>query len=119
MAEKNGSGLSRIIKAGKCSVAGLKAAFRQEQAFRQELVLCLFLVPIAFQFGKSGVEKALLTGSLLLVLLTEIINSAIEAVVDRIGQEMHPLSGLAKDLGSAAVFLALSGAALTWLLVLI
>jgi len=111
----NGSGLTRIVKATRCSVLGFKAAYKHESAFRQELLLCLLLTPIGFFVASSGVQFALLFGCLILLLLVEIINSAIEAVVDRIGLEYHELSGRAKDLGSAAVFLALCICVVTWL----
>jgi len=110
----NGKGLTRLLKATRCSVLGFKAAFKHESAFRQELLLCLVLTPIAFVVASSGVQFALLFGCLLLLLLVEIINSAIEAVVDRIGLEHHELSGRAKDLGSAAVFLALFFCIIIW-----
>ncbi|MBU2538597.1 MAG: diacylglycerol kinase [Proteobacteria bacterium] len=118
MEKNSGAGLTRLRNAFGWSMAGLKAAFQHEKAFQQELGLCLILAPLALWLGNTGVEKALLLGSLLLVLIVEIINSAIEAVVDRFGNEHHILSGRAKDMGSAAVFLALANVALTWLLVL-
>ncbi|OGR00691.1 MAG: diacylglycerol kinase [Deltaproteobacteria bacterium RIFOXYD12_FULL_55_16] len=119
MGKKSGTGLARLRNAFGWSMAGLAAALRHEKAFQQELGLCLILAPIALWLGKTGVETALLLGALFLVLIVEIINSAIEAVVDRCGEEIHPLSGRAKDLGSAAVFLALANAALVWILVLL
>ena len=100
------------------SVKGFKGVYKNEAAFRQELLLSVILIPLGIYFGHTGIERALLVGSVLLVLLVEILNSSIEAVVDRIGMERHELSGLAKDLGSAAVFLALVMVAVTWLLVL-
>jgi len=112
------TGLARLWRALVYSLAGLRAAWRGEAAFRQEVILCLVLVPAAFWLGGSNLEKALLLGSLLLVLLTELLNSAIETVVDRLGEDYHPLSGRAKDLGSAAVFIALINAAVVWLLIL-
>lgn len=113
------TGITRVIKAAGYSWAGLKAAFKHEAAFRQELALCLILIPAAFWLGQSGIERALLIGSLLLILIVELLNSAIEAVVDRFGGEQHELSGRAKDIGSAAVFVALLNAAVIWVLVLI
>jgi diacylglycerol kinase (ATP) len=113
------TGISRIIDAAGYSWLGLKAAFKHEAAFRQEASLLLVLVPIAFWLGHSGVEYALLVGSLLLVLLAEIINSAIEAVVDRVGEDRHELSGRAKDMGSAAVFIAMMNVLLTWIAILL
>lgn len=103
----NGAGLNRVIKATRCSILGLKAAYKHELAFRQELLLCALLLPLALIVAKSGIQLGLLLGSLIALLLVEIINSALEAVVDRIGIEHHELSGRAKDLGSAAVMLAL------------
>ena len=108
------SGLRRIIDATGYSWLGLKAAFKHESAFRQELLLCLILMPLAVWFAETGIELALLLGSLLLILIVELLNSAIEVVVDRFGGELHELSGRAKDIGSAAVFLSLVNAAITW-----
>ncbi|MDQ7075121.1 MAG: diacylglycerol kinase [Gammaproteobacteria bacterium] len=118
MAKTGNTGLKRILNAGRYSWLGLKAAYRGEAAFRQELWLVLVLAPLALWFGEGGVEKALLLGSLLIVLIVELLNSAIEAVVDRFGDEWHELSGMAKDMGSAAVLLALLLVLLTWGLVL-
>ncbi len=112
------TGLTRLIKAFGYSIAGFKAAWINEQAFRQEVLLCIVLIPLAFWLGDSGVERALLISCLLLVLITELFNSAIEAVADRISQEKHPLIGRAKDIGSAAVFIALCYTVLVWGLVL-
>jgi diacylglycerol kinase (ATP) len=119
MAKRSGKGLGRLSRAFGWSVAGLKATFVHEAAFRQELLLCAILVPLAFYFGRTGVEKALLLGSLLLILIVELLNSAVEAVVDRIGAEEHDLAGRAKDMGSAAVFLSLVNAGVIWLLVIL
>ncbi len=114
----NGSGLKRLIRATSCSWLGLRAAWRHEQAFRQELLICLVMIPTGLLLGENGLAKALLVASILLLLIVELLNSAIEAVVDRIGTEHHPLSGRAKDLGSAAVFITLLLIAVVWLLVL-
>ena len=95
----------QIIKAFKWSMKGLKAAWDYESSFRLEVYLFVVLAPLGFMMGNTGVEKALLVSSLILVLIVEVINSAIEAVVDRFGGEHHELSGRAKDLGSASVFL--------------
>ncbi|MEJ2346344.1 MAG: diacylglycerol kinase [Gammaproteobacteria bacterium] len=111
-------GIARILYATRYSWLGLKAAFRKEAAFRQELLLAVILVPIGIWLGRSGVERALLVGSLLLVLIVELLNSGLEAVVDRFGEEWNKLSGRAKDMGSAAVFVALVNVAAVWLLVL-
>ncbi|HEX2585293.1 MAG TPA: diacylglycerol kinase [Steroidobacteraceae bacterium] len=112
------SGMTRLMKAFGNSMKGFVGVYKNEAAFRQELLLAIVLVPLGFYLGHNGVERALLIGTVLLVLLVEILNSSIEAVVDRIGLERHELSGLAKDLGSAAVFLALVLVAVTWVLVL-
>lgn len=108
----------RALRALKFSWAGLKAAWRHEEAFRQEIVISGVLLPAAFWLGESGVEKALLCAVVFLVLITEVLNSAVEAVVDRFGPELHDLAGRAKDLGSAAVFLALLNAGVVWILIL-
>ena len=113
------TGINRLVRATYCSMLGLQAAWKNEQAFRQELLLCTVLVPLAILLGKSGVERGLLVASLLLVLVAELLNSAVEAVVDRVGEEHHELSGRAKDLGSAAVGLALVNVVVIWLLVLL
>ena len=118
MGKPGNTGISRIIKATGYSWAGLRAAFKHEAAFRQELALCLVLIPLAIWLGQTGVERALLIGSLLLVLIVELLNSALEAVVDRFGGEQHELSGRAKDIGSAAVFIALLAVIVVWGLVL-
>jgi diacylglycerol kinase (ATP) len=119
MAKKSGKGMKRIFRAMGWSMSGLKAVFVNEAAFRQELFLCIFLVPLAFYFGQTGVEKAILLGSLLLVLIVELLNSAIEAAVDRISEDEHVLAGRAKDMGSAAVFLSLLNVAVVWFLVIL
>ena len=119
MATDSGNkGIRRLIKATGYSFNGLAAAFRHETAFRQEVALSLLLIPLALWLGEGGVEQALLIMSWLLVLMFELVNSGIEAVVDRIGTERHELSGRAKDVGSAAVLIALVNAAVVWLLVL-
>ena len=110
---------SRIVRATRHSFAGLCSAIRGEAAFRQELILALVLIPVAVWLGDNGVERALMIGSLLVVLIVELINSAIETVVDRIGTEFHDLSGRAKDLGSAAVFISLIAVPVVWGLVLL
>ncbi len=112
------TGLRRLIKAAGYSLQGLAATFRHETAFKQEVALTVILVPLALWFGKSGLEQALLITVWMLVLLFVLINSAIEAVVDRIGPEQHELSGRAKDIGSAAVLVAIINATIVWLLVL-
>ncbi|MCP5328521.1 MAG: diacylglycerol kinase [Sinobacteraceae bacterium] len=97
---------------------GLAGAWREEAAFRQELALAALVIPLGLWLGRSGVERALLIAPMVLLLIVELLNSAVEAVVDRIGLERHPLSGLAKDLGSAAVLLSLILLAAVWGLVL-
>ena len=114
MAKPGKTGLSRILDASKYSWLGYKAAFINEAAFRQELFLGLILIPVAIIFSDTGVELALLLGSFFLVLIVEVLNSAIEAVVDRVSDEQHELSGRAKDLGSAAVMTALINVFVIW-----
>ena len=99
-------------------MAGFKAALKHEAAFRQEVALFVILAPLGFWLGRNGIERSLLIGSLVLVLIVELLNSAVEAVVDRIGSEKHELSGRAKDMGSAAVLLALLLVVVVWTLVL-
>jgi len=118
MADNHNTGIKRILNAAVYSWQGFVAAYRHEEAFRQELMLSIILIPTAFVLGDSGVEKALLIGSVVLLLLVEILNSALEAVVDRFGEELHKLSGRAKDMGSAAVFLAIVNLVVTWGLVI-
>lgn len=118
MNKPGNTGFTRIIKAAGYSWAGLKAAFQHEAAFRQELALCAVMIPMGIWLGQTGIERALLIGSLLLVLIVELLNSAIEAVVDRFGGEQHELSGRAKDIGSAAVFITLLNVVVVWVLVL-
>lgn len=108
------TGLSRIIWASHYSWLGIKSAWTNEAAFRQELLLMLLMLPAAFFLGQTAVERVLLIAPCFLVIIVELINSAIEAVVDRIGSEIHPLSGQAKDMGSAAVFFALLLVVMTW-----
>ena len=114
MGKPGNSGLGRIINAAKYSYRGLKAAWINEAAFRQESVLALLMAPAAFFIAQDGVELALLLGCLFLTLIVELLNSAIEAVVDRIGDEYNELAGRAKDLGSAAVLLCLLLTLLVW-----
>jgi diacylglycerol kinase (ATP) len=104
----------RIIKSWGFSLQGLRSTFREEEAFRVEVVLALFLMPLGIFLGDTGVEKVLLAGSVCLVLIVEIINSAIESVVDRFGGAQHELSGRAKDQGSAAVLVSLLLLLLVW-----
>lgn len=99
------------------SLKGLRTAFKSEAAFRQECALAIVLLPAALWLGRTGVERALLAGTCLLVLIVELLNTAVEYVVDRIGMDRHELSGNAKDVGSAAVFLSLVLTAVVWALV--
>lgn len=117
MNKQSNTGLRRILNATSYSVAGLAAAWRSEAAFRQELLLAVVLVPTGLWLGRTAVERALLVGSCLLVLAVELLNSALEAAVDRIGEEQHPLSGRAKDLGSAAVLVSLVLVLVVWSLI--
>ncbi|MEP7246904.1 MAG: diacylglycerol kinase [Gammaproteobacteria bacterium] len=111
-------GITRIVRAAGASWLGLTGAFREEAAFRQELGLSVVLIPLGLWLGHTGVERALLVAPMLLVLVVELLNSAIEATVDRIGLERHRLAGLAKDIGSAAVLMSFILMGIVWLLVL-
>ncbi len=113
------TGLVRVLKATGYSLKGLVSAFKSEAAIRQELGFLLVLCPVTFYFDISNLEQALLVASLFLILIVELVNSSIEAVVDRIGFEHHELSGKAKDVGSAAVFVAISNAIVVWGIVLL
>jgi len=118
MAGSKNLGLKRLVNAFVFSMQGLKATYRGEEAFRQEVAVLLLAIPLALWLGETAVEISLLIGSVLLVLVVELLNSAIEAVVDRFGGEIHELSGRAKDMGSAAVLLISVNAAIVWLLIL-
>lgn len=115
---KGKTGLTRVWNAFHYSMAGLAAAYRNEDAFRQELRLAALLIPLALWLPASGTGKALMIGSVLLVIVVELINSGLEAAVDRISLDQHHLAKRAKDIGSAAVFVALVNAAAVWALVL-
>jgi diacylglycerol kinase (ATP) len=115
---KGETGVRRVINATRNSFAGFAEAVRCEDAFRQELLLAAVLVPVALWSGRSGFERALLAGSVVLVLIVELLNSAVEATVDRISFDNHRLAKRAKDIGSAAVMLSLANAGLIWLLIL-
>jgi len=119
MANQNAKGLKRLINACYFSVAGFKATWTHEEAFRQEILLFAIATPLAIWLGENSIEKLLLIGSIVLVMLVELLNSAVEAVVDRVGLEHHELSGRAKDIGSAAVMMSLAWAAVTWALILL
>ena len=116
---KGKTGLGRIWRALFYSFDGLRAAYRHEDAFRQEVWLALVLIPLAFVISATSVSRALMVASVLLVLIVELINSAIEAAIDRISLDHHDLSKRAKDIGSAAVFLALLNVAVVWGCVLV
>ncbi|MBZ0104850.1 MAG: diacylglycerol kinase [Sulfuricella denitrificans] len=116
---KGKTGLRRVWNAMHYSLAGLKAAFRHEDAFRQEVMLSLLLIPLALFLPVTGTGKALMVASVLLVLIVELVNSAIEATVDRISLENHNLAKRAKDIGSAAVLLGLLNVVIVWGLVLL
>ncbi|HWZ61950.1 MAG TPA: diacylglycerol kinase [Steroidobacteraceae bacterium] len=112
-------GLTRLLRAFGSSAKGLAGAFRDEAAFRQELAFVACVIPLALWLGHNGIERALLIGPALLILIVELLNSAIEATVDRIGLERHALAGLAKDIGSAAVLMSFVLLIAVWLLVLL
>ncbi len=115
---KGKAGLTRLWNALHYSLDGFRAAYRHEDAIRQEVLLALVLIPLGLYLGEGGVAKALLVASVLLVVIVELLNSAVEATVDRISLETHRLAKRAKDIGSAAVLLSLINLAATWGLVL-
>ena len=110
-------GLRRLVAATRYSLSGLASAWRSEEAFRQEVLLAIVLIPVALWLGTNAVERILLIGSILIVMIVELLNTGIEYTVDRIGTDRHHLSGGAKDLASAAVLLSLGLAVMTWGLV--
>ncbi|MCK5877961.1 MAG: diacylglycerol kinase [Candidatus Marithrix sp.] len=112
-------GITRIIKAVGYSTEGLKATWVNEAAFREELLACIILIPLGFYLGETGIEQALLVSSLLLVLIVELLNSAIEAIADCVTEEWHPLIKRAKDIGSAAVLLSICCSIMVWGLIII
>ncbi len=118
-AHKGKTGLRRVWNAMFYSFEGLRAAFRHEDAFRQEVLLAALLIPVALWLNVSGIGKALMVASVLLVLIVELLNSAVEATVDRISLENHRLAKRAKDIGSAAVMISLLNVMAVWLLVLL
>ncbi|MCA1924754.1 MAG: diacylglycerol kinase [Thiobacillus sp.] len=115
---KGKTGIRRLINAAGYSADGFKAAYRHEDAFRQEIHLVLVLIPLALWLGDTGIERALMIGSLLLVLIVELLNSAVEAAVDRISLDRHHLIKRAKDMGSAAVLMALINVVVVWALMI-
>jgi diacylglycerol kinase (ATP) len=118
MGKAGNTGIIRIIRAGVYSWKGFRACYRNEAAFRQELALTVVLLPLAFWLGENALQRAVMIGVWLMVPTVELLNSGIEAVVDRISDEHHPLAGRAKDVGSAAVFLAFTNASAVWAVLL-
>ena len=116
---KGKKGLTRLWNALGYSRDGLGAAWKNEAAFREEVLLAAITIPLAFYLGKTGIERALMVGSIILILIVEILNSGLEAVVDKASPEKHELAKRAKDMGSAAVLLSLINAAVIWALVLL
>lgn len=116
---KGVSGLARIVRAIHCAIQGFKDAYRHEQAFRQETWLAIVAIPIALILPLEFLAQAVMIGSVLLVMIVELVNSAIEAAVDRISLERHPLAKQAKDIGSAAVLLTILNMTVIWALILI
>ena len=115
---KGKTGLRRLMNALGYSLEGFRAAFKHEDAFRQEVFLSLILIPLAFFLESEALHRILMIGSVFLVLIVELLNSAVEAVVDRVSIERHALAKRAKDIGSAAVFVALANVVMTWGLIL-
>jgi diacylglycerol kinase (ATP) len=118
MAKTGNTGFKRVLRAAGYSYKGFAAAVSHEAAFRQELALTVVLVPLAMWLGRTAMERALMVGVWLIVPVVELLNSGIEAVVDRVGDEHHPLAGRAKDFGSAAVFLSICNAGAVWAILL-
>ena len=116
---KGKTGLRRLINAFGYSIAGTLAAFKHEDAFRQEVILTAILTPVAIYYGETAIDQALMIGSLLLIIIVELLNSSIEATVDRISVKHHKLAKRAKDIGSAAVFFSLINAVIIWFLILV
>ena len=112
------TGFTRLLRAFGYSFQGFRHTWREEAAFRQEVALSLLVIPAGLYLGRSGVERAMLVSPMLMILVVEILNSAVEAVVDRSGTERHPLAGMAKDMGSAAVMLSFALLGTVWLLIL-
>jgi len=119
MSAQGPKGLDRIIKATRFSLSGLKLAYNNEAAFRQELILAMILFPVGLYIGETGLEKALLIIVLFIVLIVELLNTCVEAAIDRFGGEKHELSRYAKDAGSAAVFISLINVLVIWGVVLL
>ena len=117
MEEEKDTIIAHILKAFIWSMAGIKAAWKNEQAFRWEATIVLLMMPVGLWLGRTAVERALLIASAMSILIVELLNSAVEAAVDRIGPERHELSKRAKDLGSAAAFISMITAAVVWALI--
>jgi len=116
---KGKTGIKRLANAFAYSVAGTLAAFKHEDAFRQEVILSTILIPLGIYLGQTAIEQALMIASILLIIIVELLNSSVEATVDRISVKRHKLSKRAKDIGSAAVFFSLVNAAVVWFLILV
>jgi diacylglycerol kinase (ATP) len=116
---KGKTGLRRLMNAFSYSIAGTLAAFKHEDAFRQEVFLAVVLTPVALYFGETAIDQALMISSLLFIIVVELLNSSIEATVDRISVKHHKLAKRAKDIGSAAVFFSFINAAVIWFLLLV
>lgn len=114
MEKRSHTGWRRLLYAVQYSILGLKSAWRNEAAFRQELILISIMLPVAIWLGATMTQRALLIFSLLIIMVTELLNSAVETAIDRIGPEHHELSGQAKNLGSAAVMVSIIAAAIVW-----
>lgn len=119
MAGSGNTGITRWKKAFEFTCLGLKATYKHEEAFRQEVFVLAIAIPLAFWLGDTNIEIVLMIGSVLLLLIVELLNSAIEAAIDRFGGEIHELSGRAKDMGSAAVFITMLNAIMVWILLII
>ena len=116
---KGKTGIRRLVNAFGYSIAGTLAAFKHEDAFRQEVILSAILTPVAIYYGEAAIDQALMISSLLLIIIVELLNSSIEATVDRISVKHHKLAKRAKDIGSAAVFFSLINAVVIWFLILV
>ena len=116
---KGKTGIKRLVNAFKYSVAGTLAAFKHEDAFRQEVILSIVLIPLAIYLGETTTEQALMIASVLLIIIVELLNSSVEATVDRISVKRHKLAKRAKDIGSAAVFFSLVNASVIWFLIIV
>jgi len=116
---KGKTGIKRLANAFTYSVAGTLAAYKHEDAFRQEVILSTVLIPFAIYLGQTSIEQGLMIASILLIIIVELLNSSVEATVDRISVKRHKLSKRAKDIGSAAVFFSLVNAAVIWFLILV